>query len=108
MTANEAFVRDGVAAWNSGDRAAWLAYVDPSARFYPVDFFPDLETVYIGHEGFASFWERWFAPWDQLQAEVVAIDDRDDIVAVDLHWIGEGVGAPPVEMELGMAIKVRD
>jgi hypothetical protein len=108
MTANEVFVREAVAAWNTGDRAAWLAFVDPGARFYPVDFFPDLETVYEGHDGFAAFWERWFAPWDQLLTEIVSIDDLGEVVAVDLHWIGEGAGTPPVEMELGVAIKVRD
>jgi ketosteroid isomerase-like protein len=108
MTTNETFVHEGVAAFNSGDREAWLAFVHPSARFYPVDFFPDIETYYEGHEGFAAFWDRWYEPWDRLQADVVRIDDAGDVVAVDLHWIGEAVGAPPVEMSLGMVLEVRD
>jgi ketosteroid isomerase-like protein len=108
MTANEAFVRDAVAAFNSGNLQAWLASVDPGARFYPVDFFPDFETLYEGHDGFASFWARWFEPWEQLRVDIVTIEDEGDFVTVDLHWTGTGAGAPPVEMPLGVAITVRD
>lgn len=108
MTTNEAFVRDGVAAFNSGELQAWLAFVDPGARFYPVDFFPDMEAVYEGREGFATFWDYWFAPWDHLRAEILSIDDGGEVVAVDMNWIGEAAGGPPVQMPLGMALKVRD
>ena len=108
MTANEAFVRDGVAAFNSGDRDAFLAFVDPGARFYPVDFFPDMETVFEGRAGFASFWHRWREPWDRLHAEIERIDDEGDLVAFEMRWIGHRAGAPPVEMAMGTALKVRD
>jgi ketosteroid isomerase-like protein len=108
MTANEAWVREGLAAFNGGDREAWLALIDPSARFYPVDFMPDWETVFEGREGLASFWDSWHEPWDRLRAEVVRIDVDGDVVAFDVRWIGERAGAPPVEMPLGAAVKVRD
>lgn len=108
MTTNEAFVRDGIAAFNSRDLAAWLATFHPSARFYPLDIFPDFDAVYDGHEGLAAFWDRWFEPWDQLPGELVRIDDEGDVVALDTRWIGEAAGAPPVEMPVGLALTVRD
>ena len=107
MTANEAFVRDAIAAFNARDLAAWLARFDPDARFYTLDISPDLDTVYAGHEGLAALWDSWLEPWDQLRLELVGIDDEGDVVALDLRWIGETAGAP-VEMPLGLALTVRD
>jgi ketosteroid isomerase-like protein len=108
MTRNEAFVREGVAAFNTGDLSAWLAFVDPGARFYTSGLLPDVEPVYEGHDGFAAFWGRWWEPWDQLHVEIETIDDSGGVIAVDLHWIGEGADRPTVEMPLGMAFMVRD
>jgi hypothetical protein len=61
MTTNEAVARDGIAAFNSGDREAWLAFIAPGAGSIP---------------------------WTS-------------------RFIAERAGAPPVEMPLGGAIKVR-
>jgi hypothetical protein len=108
MTTNEAFVRDGVAAFNTGDLSAWLAFVDPGARFYTFGLLPDVEPLYEGHDGLAAFWDRWWEPWDRLHVEIERIDDSNGVIAVDLHWTGEGADRPTVEMPLGMALIVRD
>jgi hypothetical protein len=108
MTKNEALVRDFVDAFNSGDMERFLAFVDPHARFYPVDFFPDLEPLYEGREGLVRAIDGWRGPWDRLRAEIGNLDEEDDIVAFDAHWIGERAGAPSVDMSLGTAIAQRD
>jgi ketosteroid isomerase-like protein len=107
MSANEDFVRAGFAAFNSGDREAWLAFIDPDARFYPAGFFPDFDSVFQGHEGFAAFWDRFHEPWDELRAEIESIDDDGDVVAVDLRYVAERTGAPHVELAMGAAMRVR-
>ena len=107
MTTNEALVRDGIAAINSRDLRAWLATFDPSCRLYPL-VGVDIEAVYDGHEGLARFWDAWFEPWDQLRLELVSVDDDGDLVVLDVRWIGEVAGAPPVEMPLGLAFTVSD
>ena len=83
MTANADFVRAGFAAFNRGDREAWLALVDPDARFYPAGLFPDFDIVFHGREGFAVFWDRFHEPWDELRAEIKGIEDDGDVVSVD-------------------------
>jgi len=108
MTTNEELVRAGAAAFNTGNLSAWLAFVDPGARFYPLGLIPEVETVYEGHDGFAAFWDQWWEPWDQLQVEIKGIDDSGGVTAVDLHWTAEGADGPPVEMLLGMALIIRD
>jgi hypothetical protein len=95
MTRNEAFVREGVAAFNTGNLSAWLAFVDPHARFYTYGLLPDVDAVYEGHDGFGAFWDRWWEPWDQLQVEIEKIDDSGGVITVDLHWTGEGADGPP-------------
>jgi hypothetical protein len=108
MTTNEAFVRDSTAAFNSGDREAWLAFIDPDARFYPVEWMPDFEAVFEGLEGFASFWDRFREPWDQLRAEIERMDDDGEVVALDMRWVAGRAGAPPIKQSFGVAIKVHD
>ena len=108
MTRNEEFVREGVAAFNTGNLSAWLTFVDPGARFYTFGLLPDVEPVYEGHDGFAALWDRLWEPWDRLHIEIETIDDSGGIVAVDMHWTGEGVDRPTVAMPLGMALVVRD
>jgi ketosteroid isomerase-like protein len=108
MSANEDFVRAGFAAFNRGDRGAWLAFIDPDAQFHPAGFFPDFDTVFQGREGFAAFWDRFHEPWDELRAEVERIEDDGDVVAVDLRYVAERTGAPHVELAMGAAIRVRN
>jgi SnoaL-like domain len=108
MTSNEAILRESVAAFNTGNLSAWLAFVDPGARFYTFGLFPDVDPVYEGHEGFAAFWDRWWEPWDQLHVEIKRIDDSGGVIAVDFQWTGEGADGPAVEMPLGIALIERD
>jgi hypothetical protein len=108
MIATEAWARDGIDTFNSGDRERWLATIDPGARFYPLDIALDWGTVLEGRDGFASFWDSWHEPWDRLRVEVGRIDIDGDVVTFDACWIGERAGAPPVEMQLGNALKVRE
>ena len=107
MTGNEAFVHAGLAAFNSDGFDAFLALVSPTARFYPTDDFPDLEAVYEGREAIGSAMRGWREPWDQLRIERETLEDDGDVVAFDVRWIGERAGAPPVDMPMGFALKIR-
>ena len=108
MTRNEALLREGLAAFNSGNLSAWLAFVDPDARFYTFGLFPDVDPVYEGHDGFAALWDQWWEPWDQLFIEIERIDEAGGILAVDFLWTAKGADGPVVEMPLGMAFRVRN
>ena len=107
MAGNELFVRAGLAAFNDDALDAFLALVSPGARFYPADGFPDLEPVYEGRDAIGVAMKGWREPWDQLRIERETLDDDGDVVVFDVRWIGERAGAPPVEMPMGFALKIR-
>ena len=87
---NLSLYREAIAAWNQGDRAAWLKTVAPDWEFRTTGTFPGFKAVYRGPEGAAEFWETLREPWEEFRIEIVDLHDAGELVVALLRFHGRG------------------
>jgi ketosteroid isomerase-like protein len=99
----------GYEAWNSGDREAWLALLDPEIQIETSGVFPDLAPEYHGHKRAAKFWSQMLEPWEEFQIEVERIEEESEIVAAGIRFRARGSDSGvEVDMRFGNGIRIRD
>jgi ketosteroid isomerase-like protein len=88
-------------AWNDDDVEAALAYAHPEIEldFRDKVFFPGLDELYVGHDGFRSWWEANKEPWDYFRAELQRFICEGDRVVAPVHFQAKGRSSG-VEVEL--------
>jgi len=69
-------------AWNRGDVDGVLALCHPEFEYHASGIYPDLDSVYRGHEGFRKFERDFRATWKSLSIDVERLVDHGDQVAV--------------------------
>ena len=99
----------GYDAWNRGDRAAFLALLDPEIDIETSGAFPDLAPNYHGHERAAKFWSQMLEPWDDFHIEVERVEEEGDIAAAGIRFRARGHDSGvEVDMRFGSGVRVRD
>ncbi len=63
----------GIEAWNTGDLERAIASIDPEIEWHTARLLPDVDAVYRGHEGVRHFWATFIEPWEEINAEIVAV-----------------------------------
>lgn len=98
-------------AWNDDDVEAALAYAHPEVEldFRDSPFFPGLDELYEGHEGFRRWWAANKEPWEYFRAQPQRfICEGDKVVApVQFEARGRSSGAQ-VEMDFANVWTFRD
>jgi ketosteroid isomerase-like protein len=109
QTPPEQILRDGYAAWNSGDVETFLSTVHPDVVWIPSGVFPGMRPIYEGHEGIRGFWREFTGPWESLEIEVeeICVIAPDSVLArVRFHALGrDGL---EVELEFTNHALLRD
>jgi ketosteroid isomerase-like protein len=77
-------LREFFAAFNRGDLESAIAHLSPDWEYRTAQMFPDMEPVYRGREGFATFWRNLRDPWESITAELERAVDLGDRV-LELH-----------------------
>ena len=99
----------GYDAWNRGDRAAFLALLDPEIDIETSGAFPDLAPNYHGHERAAKFWSQMLEPWDDFHIDVERVEEEGDIAAAGIRFRARGHDSGvEVDMRFGSGVRVRD
>ena len=82
---NVEIARQGVAAYNRGDRDAWFLLMDPELEFLPAAEWPE-SGLLRGREQVWDFGASLNETWEQSDFEIVeVIDPGSDIVALHLR-----------------------
>ena len=82
-------VKEGYAAWNSGNREWVLEHMSPEIEWVTPPDDPDQGT-FRGYEGVERFWANWRDLFGLIRFEVRGIEDFGDHVLVDAHRIAKG------------------
>jgi uncharacterized protein len=82
-------VKEGYAAWNSGDRDWVLEHMADDVEWLTPADDPDPGT-YKGHEGIEQYWAQWRAAVGQLSFEIEETIDAGDSVVVVARRQGRG------------------
>jgi ketosteroid isomerase-like protein len=102
-------VRRGYAAFNRGDREAWLATLDPNVEL--VIPFLELEGrgPAHGHAGAEQLWDTWRTTFADASFDVESIRDLGDATFIALRVRGRGVGSEvPIEQRSWHVVTWRD
>jgi len=107
---NAEVVRAAFAAWNAGDREAWLALSHPDVEWSSAILrqVEGGDALHRGRAEVGEFWDDWHALWD-LDIEVSELRDLGDTVLVlaQLRTRGKSSGAE-VERFVGYTIGFED
>lgn len=77
----------GLAAWNRGDYEAALSYAHPEVVWRVEPFFPDMESVYTGHDEMRRFFKTFNEAWEENSLEVSRIvDQRPGQIYVEIRF----------------------
>ena len=82
-------VREGYAAWNSGDREWVLEHMSPDVEWVTPPDDPD-PGIFKGHEGVERFWANWRDLFGLIRFDVQRIEDLGVHVLVHANRIGKG------------------
>jgi ketosteroid isomerase-like protein len=82
-------VKEGYAAWNSGDRDWVLEHMAEDVEWLTPADDPDPGT-YKGHEGIEQYWAQWRAAVGQLSFEIEETIDAGDSVVIVARRQGRG------------------
>ena len=63
-------IRNGLAAWSSGDLEGALVNLDPDIEFVTTGLFVGVAPVYRGHDGFRQFWRDFREAWEDISFEI--------------------------------------
>jgi ketosteroid isomerase-like protein len=96
-------------AYGQGDLRATLDLLSEESTFRPSGLFMDTQPVYVGHDGWIEFWERFRAAWDTIEIRTERIEDLGERVLVlgVFHGVG-GESGVAVDRESGWLVSVRD
>jgi ketosteroid isomerase-like protein len=89
----EDLIRASYRAWQEDDLDKLIETCDPAIELLPSGSFPDLETIYRGHNGVRDFWNAMRAPWEWFYLDVDRIVEGKDRAAVGVRWRGRGRGS---------------
>jgi ketosteroid isomerase-like protein len=77
----------GLAAWNRGDYEAALSYSHPDVVWRVEPFFPDMESVYTGHDEMRRFFQTFNEAWEENSLEVSrVVDQRPGQIYVEIRF----------------------
>ena len=77
----------------SRDIELFITGVDPDVELHTAQAFPDIGSVFHGHEGYRRFWREFFEPFDGRLAPEELLDFGDRVLAtVKLTMQGQGSG----------------
>jgi ketosteroid isomerase-like protein len=80
-------LRTALGAWNAGDYEAVLDFAHPDVVWRVEPFFPDMESVYDGHEGLRRFFKTFNEAWEENSLEVGrVIDERPGQILVEIKF----------------------
>ena len=82
-------VKEGYAAWNSGNREWVLEHMSPDIEWVTPPDDPDQGT-FRGYEGVETFWANWRDLFGLIRFDVREIEDFGDHVLVDARRIAKG------------------
>jgi len=51
---------------------------------------PDLASFHRGHDGIRELWRQWLAAWETLEFNVLAVEDRGDLVIFEVKQRNRG------------------
>jgi ketosteroid isomerase-like protein len=106
---NSELLLTGYDAWNRDDRDGWIELLHPEVEIHTSGVFPDLASVYRGHESAARFWRQMHEPWERFRIDVEQVEDEGDGAVAAIRFRAKGVDSGvEVDMRFGMAMKVRD
>lgn len=102
---NVEVIRRSIAAFE-GDEEAWLAALDPSHVWYPLE---EGNIPSHGIDAARGIRERWLGSWESHRIEIEEILDRGDSVVACLHLTGTGKeSGVEVDLRIYMHWKLRD
>jgi ketosteroid isomerase-like protein len=86
-------VRRGYEAWNQGDIAAVLAFLDPEITWEGYTHIPESGTL-AGRDEVKTWLGRFLEAWEELDIEVTdLIENEDQVIAlVRFRALGKGSG----------------
>jgi ketosteroid isomerase-like protein len=80
-------MRAAFRAWKAGDYDRVLEYARPDVVWRVEPFFPDMETVYLGHNGLRRFFRTFSEAWEENSLEIErVIDERPGQILVRLRF----------------------
>ncbi len=100
-------VRQGIAAWNSGEMEAMLALLDPDFEYISSGVFPGLAPIYRGHQGFKDFWRDFREVWESLHIEIDEMREVDERIVGLLTFTGRGRAGLEVRRRFGNVWTIR-
>lgn len=73
--------------WNAGEYEAAVDFARPDVVWRVEPFFPDMETVYEGHDGLRRFFATFNEAWERNSLEITrVIDERPGQILVALKF----------------------
>ncbi|HEY6638811.1 MAG TPA: MBL fold metallo-hydrolase [Solirubrobacterales bacterium] len=69
-------LRAALRAWNAGEYETALSYAHPDVIWRVEAFFPDMETLYQGHEEVRRFFATFNEAWEENSLEVARVIDE--------------------------------
>ncbi len=76
-------------AWQRGDLAAALSLVDDDVEWHDQAAIPD-GALHHGPKAVQRHWDRWLAPWEEIDYEVEELRGSGECVLVVLRRRGRG------------------
>jgi ketosteroid isomerase-like protein len=92
-TENVHLLRNFTDAWNRGDLARCIALVSSDWEYRTTEFFPGMDPVYRGEDGFTKFWTAFRGAWESFTVEFKRVEDRRDVVLALQMFHGKGKGS---------------
>jgi ketosteroid isomerase-like protein len=88
------------------DEEAWLATVDPSIEWYPIE---EGHSLSRGHEAAVRVRRSWLENWEGHQLDLEEMKDGGDGVVACLHLTGRGkISGVKVDLRVYMHYKLSD
>jgi ketosteroid isomerase-like protein len=92
----------------SGRLDAAVEFLAPDVEFHMSGAFPDLDTVYRGHEGVRKLGDQLNEPWEQFTLDPDRFIDLGDQVLVLSHFHGKGRDGIEVRLPFAHLWTLRD
>jgi len=103
----EVFMRV-VDAYNRRDFDGFAASFDPGGEWYPATVPVEGGEAYIGHRGLERWWANVDAAFQDFQANVEDIRDRDDTIVALGRIRGQFRSGVDFDIEVGWVVRFRD
>jgi ketosteroid isomerase-like protein len=81
-------MRAAFEAWNAGEYEEVIRFAHPDVVWRVEPFFPDMQTLYEGHEGMRRFFATFSEAWEENSLEIGrVIDERPGQLYVEIRFI---------------------